>query len=97
MGLRQIAAACARRDHELGLSPATCERIDPGRWQQLHELAHRFDTESRVLIDVVVESVNAELILHGFRLQPTRTLRLLCRPTLARSQGSPRTRIGGTP
>lgn len=75
--VRAIAHARAERDRETGISPPDQVLPRQRHWQELHRLSRKFDTDTRQLIDQVVASANVELGPHGFRLQPTRTLRQL--------------------
>jgi hypothetical protein len=75
--VRKIAEERERRDQEQGLG--TDDNLLPGqrRWQDVHRQSRVFDTETRALIERVVDAANAEIKAHGFLLQQKRTLRKL--------------------
>jgi hypothetical protein len=77
LAVRKIAEERERRDQEQGLG--TDDSLLPGqrRWQEVHRQSRLFDSETRTLIESVVEAANAEITAHGFRLQSTRILRKL--------------------
>jgi hypothetical protein len=75
--VRAIAHARAERDRETGISPPDTLLPRQKHWEELHRLSRKFDTDTRQLIEQVVAAANIELGPHGFRIQPTRGLRLL--------------------